>query len=100
LDQNIEQLIIRYLMGELDPANRRQFEEAYFDDDRFFSRLLEAEEKLIQEYAAGALSTEDRERFERRFLTCPTRRHRVESAKSEPNQAHARTPVDIPPAKD
>jgi anti-sigma-K factor RskA len=80
--QNNEKLIFRYLLGGLDHHDRRQFEEAYFNDDRFFGVLLEAEEKLIQDYVAGALSSEERERFERNFLTSPARRQRVEAAKS------------------
>jgi hypothetical protein len=81
VNESNEKLIVCYLFGELDQDNSRQFEEAYFNDDRFFGLLLQVEENLIQEYVAGKLSLEERERFERHFLTSPTRRHRVESAK-------------------
>lgn len=84
-----DQLIIRYLLGQLEEENRRLLEEQYFDDDHLFSRLVEIENRLILEYAAGNLSQEDRDRFEDHFLTSPTRRQKVESAKDAARRRQA-----------
>jgi hypothetical protein len=70
------------LLGELDEDSSRVLEERYFADDKFFELLLEVEDRLIQEDAAGRLSREYSERFETHFLTSSVRRQKVEAAKT------------------
>jgi hypothetical protein len=74
-----ERLMILYLLGELDEAERERVEERYQADDDFYLRLRVAEDGLLDSYAAGELSGIDLERFERAYLTNPARLRKVEA---------------------
>jgi anti-sigma factor RsiW len=62
-----EQLLTRYLLGELSEEERCTLEAEYFADPELFARLLSAEDDLIDAYVRGELSGEMRARFEERF---------------------------------
>lgn len=62
-----EQLLTRYLLGELPEEERSRLEAEYFADPGLFARLLAAEDDLIDAYVRGALSAEAQARFEERF---------------------------------
>jgi hypothetical protein len=72
---------MRYLLGELPEQEQTAVEARYFLDDAFFEQLVAAEKELIGKYLRGELSSEDHERFQRRYLTVGYRRKMVESAK-------------------
>src|SRR5262245_53902627 len=74
-------LLTRYLLGDLSPAQQDSLEEKFFTENDLFIELLDAEDQLIGDYLDGRLSTDDRERFERRFLTLPELRSEVEIAR-------------------
>lgn len=71
--------MLLYLLGELDEGERDRVEERYQADDDFYLRLRVAEDELIDSYVAGELAGADRERFERAYLTNPSRLRRVEA---------------------
>lgn len=74
-----ERLLRRYLLGDrLSQAERDSVEHSYFHDDSCFERLCELEDDLIAAYIRGALSSEERARFERHFLAAKRRRDRYE----------------------
>jgi len=75
-----EQLMVQYLLGELPEAEQLRLEEQFFTDDEAYQQLLALEDELRYDYAQGALAPPQRERFERRFLTFPAERQRVELA--------------------
>lgn len=77
-----EERMVRYLLGELPEEERDQLEERFFEDEDYFARLAEAEHQLIDRFLRGALTGEDRARFERTYLNEPKRRERVEFARS------------------
>jgi len=78
----LEQIATRYLLGELSEQEQAALEERYFRDPNVFDRVLQVESELVDAYARGQLSTEMRERFEQFYLKHPSRRNRVEFAKS------------------
>jgi hypothetical protein len=63
-----DDLLIRYLLGELQEAERMQVAERTFLDDEVFDRLIEAENDLIDRYATGELTGAERELFEKTVL--------------------------------
>lgn len=63
-----EQLLTRYLLGELPEEERAELEAEYFADPELFARLLATEDELIDAYVRGALLGQARARFEERFL--------------------------------
>jgi anti-sigma factor RsiW len=77
-----EDLIERYLLGELSTTEQIALEDAYFIDQAKYDQLCKTEDELIDRYARGALSLADRERFERCYLTNPRRRRHVKFAKA------------------
>ena len=60
-----DDLLIRYLLGELEKAERLQVAERSFCDDDVFNRLLEAENDLVDRYVAGHLTSAERQLFEK-----------------------------------
>jgi hypothetical protein len=77
-----EDLINRYLLGELSAAEQTALEDEYFGDESKFDRLCKAEDALLDRYSRDSLSEADRERFERSYLTNPRRRRHVMFARA------------------
>ncbi len=75
--QRPEELIKRYLLGDLSTAEQTAIEDEYFLDGSKYDQLRKAEDDLIDRYARGALSQADRERFEIAYLANPQRRRHV-----------------------
>lgn len=74
-----ERLLIRYLLEDLSEGERGRVEERYFADDALYTKLLVAEDGLIDLYVQGELPREDRERFERVYVADPRLRKKVEA---------------------
>jgi hypothetical protein len=90
--------IVRYLLDELPPVERRLFEQRYFLDDQLFESVCSIEEQLIRDYLRGELPTDQRRRFEARYLESPPLREKVESARllAEPGGADAAREEHVP----
>lgn len=81
-ETNENELINRYLLGELSEDELARVEERYFADEDFFAQLLEAENSLVDSYVWGNFSAAEKNKFERLFLTTPQRRQKVRFAQS------------------
>jgi hypothetical protein len=79
-DINNEELISRYLLGELPEEQQVEIEDRAFSDKDYLASITAVENDLIDEYVSGELSAADRQRFETRFLASAERRKRVEFA--------------------
>ncbi|HEY6188652.1 MAG TPA: hypothetical protein VIW80_13425 [Pyrinomonadaceae bacterium] len=75
-----EQIIRRYLLGELSESEQAALEEKYFTDPQAFNQMLKTESELVDSYVRGQLSRRARERFEQSYLAHPRRRERVKFA--------------------
>ena len=71
----------RYLLGQASDEESSAVEREYFADERALEQIAAAEDVLIEDYLAGALAPDDRERFERHYLASPEHRARVEIAR-------------------
>lgn len=71
--------VIRYLLGDLPAGVASKLEERYFCDLAFFEHVGKIESELIR--SADALSSRDRGLFERKYLTVPALRTKVESVR-------------------
>src|SRR5262245_50117583 len=80
--QGSEDLIERYLLGELPVEERTAMENEYLVDKAKYDQVCRIEDDLLYRYARGALSPADRERVERQYLTNPWRRRHLEFAKA------------------
>src|SRR5438270_843830 len=72
-----DEMMTRYLFGELSEAEQSRLEARYFTDAQTFERLARLETELVDGYARGRLSPRMRERFERGYLINPDRRARL-----------------------
>lgn len=79
---NIETTRIRYLLGLCSQAERERIESEYFEDEAAFQAMLTAEDDLIDAYARGELTNEERQRFENDFLISLRERDRVKFARA------------------
>ena len=77
-----EKQIVRYLLGATSAEEEQLLEERYFTDDNYFELLATVEEELIDAYAGGEMSGDERKRFEQYFLSSPQRRQRVAFAQA------------------
>jgi hypothetical protein len=77
-----EQVMIRYLLGDLPEEEQLRLEERFFSDHEYYQQLLALEDELRYDYAQSELSPRERELFEKRFLTSLEERQKVELAQA------------------
>jgi hypothetical protein len=93
IDQR-ENLIRRYLLGELAEADQAALEQELLIDQGKFDQVWAIENELVDSYVRGEMSRADREQFEGHYLASPLHRERVAIAESfltNIDQAHAET---------
>lgn len=91
-----ENLMTKYLLGELSEEEKLQLEEAFFTDDDSFEQLLALEDELRYDYAQGSLTPQQRRQFEQRFLTLPAESQRIAVAKAVLDKVAEIEPVRTP----
>ncbi|HXM40353.1 MAG TPA: hypothetical protein VN924_03830 [Bryobacteraceae bacterium] len=67
-----------YLLNRLPESEVREVEERYFADDAFFVLAGACEQELIRDYLLKRLSPDDARSFERKYLSLPGLREKVE----------------------
>jgi hypothetical protein len=93
-----ENVVRKYLLGELTNNERERVEECLLVNDEFFNRLttLEdaVEDELIDQYVNGELTGRERETLERLFLSSAARREKLHLAKDLNEYASAVAAAD------
>lgn len=79
---NQEQIIERYLLGELPELEQVTLEQQYFSDQQLFEQMVQVENDLVDKYARGLLSPAMRDRFEKYYLAHPQRKERARFAEA------------------
>jgi CHAT domain-containing protein/tetratricopeptide (TPR) repeat protein len=83
LEQLDEQSKFRkYLLNDVGEEERLAIEERLLTDDEYFEEISMAEEILIQDYADENLDADERERFEKHFLSSEENRQKVKFARA------------------
>jgi hypothetical protein len=77
-----ENLIRRYLLGELAEADQAALEKELLIDRGKFEQVWAVENELVDSYVRGEMSRADRKRFESHYLASPLHRERVAIAES------------------
>jgi uncharacterized membrane protein YciS (DUF1049 family) len=72
-----EKLLIRYLLGSLPEEQQMQVEGGFLGDDQSYERLLALENELFYDYVQNKLAPDEREQFEKRFLSSEQNRKRA-----------------------
>jgi len=86
-----QDVLERYLLGEVSDDERSEIEQGYFADDAFFDQLIDVQNDLVDSYVRGTLPQADRQRFEERFLTSGSGIPRVEFARALQQRIAARS---------
>ena len=89
-----EDLIVRYLLGDLPEEEQARLEDLAFSDREYMQIVMDAENDLIDEYAQGKLSGSERRQFESRFLASAERRRKVEFARALANVTSEFAPIE------
>ncbi|HXU08134.1 MAG TPA: CHAT domain-containing protein [Blastocatellia bacterium] len=93
-DVHDEAYLRKYLLGMLNEAEQQAIEERLMADGAFFDLLHIAEDELIDHYLEpGALSTDQRSRFENFFLSTPDRRRQLQFAMALKSYVTAEVPT-------
>jgi len=90
-----EELIARYLLGDLPEEEQARLEDRAFSDRDYMRNIVAVESDLIDEYVRGGLSDSERLRFERRFLVSAERQRKVEFARALANVIPRATAEDV-----
>jgi hypothetical protein len=77
----LDQRLVRYLLGQLPEADTERLEEASIVDDEVAARLRIVEDDLVDAYVTGTLDRTTRERFESYYLASPRRCQKVATAR-------------------
>ncbi|MBO0724794.1 MAG: hypothetical protein J2P52_04260 [Blastocatellia bacterium] len=77
-----DNIIRRYLLGELAEAEQTALEQELLIDPDKFDQAWTVEIELVDSYVRGEMSRADRERFEGNYLASPLHRERVAIAES------------------
>ena len=72
----------RFLLGELSPEEQGRIEELAFGDADVFVFLQAAENELMDDFLSGELSSEEKESFEKHFLSSSDRRRDLRIARA------------------
>lgn len=82
--ENVAQknLVRRYLLGDLPEREQLQLEEAYFANHETFEQVWDWENDLVDSYVRGQLTKQERDLFERNYLTTPKHQQRVAVARN------------------
>ena len=82
------------MLGTLTEPECDAIEREYFAQEDALDRVTAAEDDLIDDYLSSGLSVEEREQFERHYLSTPCHRRRVAVARAIRASASARSPED------
>ena len=69
--------MIAYLLHKLPEAERDAFEDRWMEDPELYEQLQDAEAELLDAYAAGTLSAEDRELVRKHLLGSPAQEQKL-----------------------
>jgi hypothetical protein len=72
----------RYVLGASTEEESAAIERDYFEDVEIVNDVRAAEDDLVDDYVSDELAAEERERFERHYLSTPCHRRRVAVARA------------------
>src|SRR5262249_35843057 len=88
------ELLTRYLLQDLQDAERDSLEEKYFTDNKLLNELLETENRLISDYLHGRLKSREKELFEQRYLRTPFGQQKFDLAYLAPQSEAAKSTIN------
>ena len=89
----LEELMVRFLLGELSEQERSRIEERFLSDNVFFEQLLAVEQALIDDHVQGRLSPVENDRLEAMIGSSRVQASELESARSLIDQVLQSNPL-------
>jgi hypothetical protein len=77
-----EEVIVRYLLAQMNQEERSRMEERLVHEPSFFDVVASVEDDLIMQFVRGHLDSRKLSRFNEVYMTSPSKRARVESARA------------------
>lgn len=77
-----QEVIRRYLLGELDEDRKDQLEQRVMTERDFKQEVLIVEEELLDDYVSGSLSAREQELLLKNYLSSPNQRRKVVVARA------------------
>ncbi len=77
-----EEIIRRFLLGQMSAEERFEFEKRFVADADLFEQITAVEDELIEKYVRGWMRPEESAEFETVFLVTKKRRDRIEFART------------------
>lgn len=77
-----EQVARSFLLGEVDPALRQRIESVFLTDPEARETILIVEDRLLEEYLEGTLTSSEAKKFLERYATNPKERKRLRITQS------------------
>src|SRR5712664_1334612 len=77
-----QNLVKRFLLGQLAEKEYAMVEERFFTDQKYFTEVVLVEAELIDDFVYGALSDDERERMQKHFFVDPERLVNLRIAKA------------------
>lgn len=100
LSHDEERRIRSYLLGDLAQEDARQLDDRLLTDDRLAEQVRFVEDELIEDYVRGEVSTDERERLEKRFFLTPRRRRSLEMVQGLRERALIEVTAESPGEKE
>jgi hypothetical protein len=100
MEMENDNLIKRFLFGELSEEERFHLEERFVSDALLFGEIRAVEDELIEKYVRGWMDREERSKFQRFFLTSNKRRERIEFSRQLITTIDQRKKTASVPSKD
>jgi hypothetical protein len=79
---DVEDRIVRYLLGELPAAESLEIENAYFTDDEYFESIQGLEAELLRNFVTDRMPPDLRRRFSQRYQSSPDLLKKLEFARA------------------
>jgi hypothetical protein len=94
-----ENIIRRYLLGDLPEAERLALEQKFFADDETFEQVWATENNLIDRYVRGRLTAVEKDLFEKNYLASPVHRQRLAFAQTLVQAVDSPVQKQVAPSK-
>lgn len=104
INAKTDDLITRFLLGELSEQERAEVEERFLTDNHFFEEVLAVEDALLDQYLNDQISGEQLEHAQTLFQSSPGQKRELEFTKEliaslrEANLKKKRTTLDMTPS--
>src|SRR5438477_10094479 len=95
-----EELMIKYLLGDLSEDDQLQVEERFLRDPAYLEQLQALEAELNDDYARGELTEREQKQFAQRSSASPEWRRRVEFARALMSSDDYSSPSVTAPVED